>query len=386
MHCDLILSTERWAPLELALSTSERGAGSRLLLEGPYGAGKSHILTHLKATAAQRGFGLPPPGDESLPDRLRTWLRQRDSAVPALVALDDVHKLDESAARGLSTLVTRHPEAVAWAFTRRTGHGGAEVERMFSLPPGVPALTDTRVTLRPLPDSAVTELAVALLGAPLSAELATLGASTGGNPRLAVELFHGLREEGAVTLESGVARLTSSVLPERVYRVARLVLAEVSPGCRRFIQVAAVCGLRFGLDEVAALLAQPTGTLLPLAEEAIHAGVVTFTTDRLSFTQELLWRALSAALPEPIHTALRHDVSRIRSGTDEVDWPASLSEIDRVIADLVRHGLTNSQIATRVNRSPHTVSYHLRKMFGKLGVHSRTELASAVTQRMRESR
>jgi DNA-binding NarL/FixJ family response regulator len=59
--------------------------------------------------------------------------------------------------------------------------------------------------------------------------------------------------------------------------------------------------------------------------------------------------------------------------------------MDLLIANLVSHGLTNSQIATRINRSPHTVSYHLRKMFGTLGVRSRSELAGTVRQRLREA-
>ncbi|CDR13493.1 response regulator transcription factor [Streptomyces iranensis] len=57
---------------------------------------------------------------------------------------------------------------------------------------------------------------------------------------------------------------------------------------------------------------------------------------------------------------------------------------DRVIATLVSDGLTNSQIAT-INRAPHTVSYHLRKMFGTLGVRSRSELAGTARQRLWEA-
>ncbi|MCU1648047.1 MAG: alkS [Nocardia sp.] len=50
------------------------------------------------------------------------------------------------------------------------------------------------------------------------------------------------------------------------------------------------------------------------------------------------------------------------------------------IVELVTHGLTNRQIAARVGLSPHTVNFHLRKVFQKLRVQSRVELASVATR------
>lgn len=44
------------------------------------------------------------------------------------------------------------------------------------------------------------------------------------------------------------------------------------------------------------------------------------------------------------------------------------------IATLVAQGLTNRDIATQLILSPRTIDYHLRKVFSKLGIASRTEL------------
>jgi DNA-binding NarL/FixJ family response regulator len=61
----------------------------------------------------------------------------------------------------------------------------------------------------------------------------------------------------------------------------------------------------------------------------------------------------------------------------ENPW-SSFSDIEQAIARLVAEGMTNRQIATRVRLSPHTVNYHLRVLFRKLGISSRTELVRHV--------
>ncbi len=55
-----------------------------------------------------------------------------------------------------------------------------------------------------------------------------------------------------------------------------------------------------------------------------------------------------------------------------------LTTQERQIAELARDGLSNPAIGARLFLSPRTVEWHLRKVFGKLGIRSRHELAGSL--------
>jgi DNA-binding CsgD family transcriptional regulator len=56
--------------------------------------------------------------------------------------------------------------------------------------------------------------------------------------------------------------------------------------------------------------------------------------------------------------------------------PAVLTAKEAEIARLAQGGFTNPEIAARLFLSPHTVEWHLRKVFVKLGISSRKEIGS----------
>jgi LuxR family maltose regulon positive regulatory protein len=123
-----------------------------------------------------------------------------------------------------------------------------------------------------------------------------------------------------------------------------------------------------GALERAIALAEPEGFVRvfvdegpPMARllyEALARGVAT------DYTQRLL-----AAFPtlEPEQTA-DPDTQALPSSMIE---PLSQRELE--VLQLIAEGLTNQEIASRLFLSLHTVKSHARNIYGKLGVHNRTQ-------------
>lgn len=65
---------------------------------------------------------------------------------------------------------------------------------------------------------------------------------------------------------------------------------------------------------------------------------------------------------------------------------ADLSEREAEVLDLVAQGLTNTQIAARLNVSDNTVKFHLQNIYQKLNVSNRTEAAGVHFKLRQEGR
>jgi DNA-binding CsgD family transcriptional regulator len=68
-----------------------------------------------------------------------------------------------------------------------------------------------------------------------------------------------------------------------------------------------------------------------------------------------------------------------RRGRPRGGW-VSLTENELRVARAVAEGLTNAKVAERLFLSRHTIDFHLRQIYCKLGISSRVELTRLVLE------
>ncbi|GAB2843187.1 helix-turn-helix transcriptional regulator [Lentzea nigeriaca] len=177
-------------------------------------------------------------------------------------------------------------------------------------------------------------------------------------------------------LEAGDERLAKAVV-DRVER-----LAEENPGLRAVAAAAMHArGLFDGDASLLELASQQHRDLWARANAAEDLGVLLTNSDRADSVKALeialgLYREIGASRDSARVLGRLRKLGRRRRAAPvrpASGW-SSLDDTERAIANLVAKGQTNRQISTQLFMSPHTVNFHLRKIFRKLGISSRVEL------------
>ena len=333
------------------LREAARGRGQVLLVDGEPGIGKSAMLAEVTMLACRRGFTtaaaaadelgqLMPfaPLAAALPESvgvlagaaagtpatsgvvahefpaagfgaLQALVERRTAAGPVLISLDDLHWADPATLTALRVLPRRLAvQPLAWVLARRTTADGGGGGLLFDLLEKEGA---ARVTLGPLAGDAVAALLTDMLGAQPDQDLAALATGAAGHPYLLTELLRGLAEAGTVQINGRTATMVSERLPERLHRAARHRLGELTRRTRSLLEIMAVLGDSFQLDDVADMLGEPPAGLLPLVNEALAAGILTADGQAFRFRQTLLWQAVAEAVPAPARHALHRQFGEI---------------------------------------------------------------------------
>jgi DNA-binding NarL/FixJ family response regulator len=353
-----------------------------VVVEGPPASGRGRLLEELGRAARRLGLTVLPQTE---------WARA--------VAWDgdgDGRELERE--RPPVLLLGSHPgriDARVWAM----------VERFADYVPvliAVPARTGTdplpvdgrpqvhRLRLPALPPREVAQLATALLGGQPGPDLLELCRVAAGRPGVIRELVVGLREEGLVQVVGGRAVLSTVRLPGRTRDRLLNQLAELSPQARRLVQAATTVRSPFALVRLTRLLRTSPLVLIPAIDEVLESGLLTGDNEMLRFGHDLVRAVVESSIPPSVVAALRSgqprngpppgpDQRRAAPGRSPesraADW-SLLTAREREIAELAGQALTNQQIANRLGRTTHTVNYHLRQIFQKLGLTSRVELAA----------
>jgi DNA-binding CsgD family transcriptional regulator len=309
-----------------------------ILVEGEPGIGRTRLLEDAARTAADEGFavvvadtapelrrtadlelllaalhepGAPPRptgGQDRPAERLRAALERRARSTSLLVVLDDLQWADPATLLALRTLPIRlAPSPVRWILARRTGCGGAGLDRLFL---GLQAGGAVLLRLRPLADEAVSDLVTATLGASPEPDLRLLAGGAGGNPLLLLELMNGLLDEGGVVISQGRARLVTSRLPERAHLVVKGRLDDLDPAARRLLELAAMLGPAFHPLVVADLLGVTPTELLPSLEAILATGLLEARDEALVFRHEVVRESMITDIPGPVRQALHVQIGR----------------------------------------------------------------------------
>ncbi|WP_216586740.1 ATP-binding protein [Streptomyces brasiliscabiei] len=93
---------------------------------------------------------------------------------------------------------------------------------------------------------------------------------------------------------------------------------------------------------------------------------------QLGVAHDTFSRIGAEAFAERARGELQATGAKVRRHT--ISEPTALTSQEAQIARLAGEGLTNPEIGTQLFLSPHTVEWHLRKVFSKLGISSRKEI------------
>ncbi|MEW9528681.1 LuxR C-terminal-related transcriptional regulator [Microbispora sp. NPDC049125] len=350
-----------------------------ILVAGEAGSGRSRLLT--EATAALEtsrtrvcrisgvetevpygAFAHLLPGSPGPVNPIRWAADIVAGDLPLILAVDDAHLLDpRSAALVRHLVVHRGARLVA------TTLSGTDLPR-----PITSLWKDglvSRLDLRPLSPQDSARLAAAMLGGPVEELTARrLWHATRGNVSFLVEII----SSGSFTQTGGVWWWRGElVLSERLRTLAETGLGRLDEAEREVLEFVAL-GEPLDLDALVTLTS-------PDAVEGVERrGLVTVVPHGSRLRVRLahpIHGQIIRSWCGPVRTRNRLErVVRLR-GPDEGTGGAELSARELEIARLASWNLTNREIAGWLTLSPRTVANHLCRVYTKLGVNDRKDLA-----------
>jgi DNA-binding CsgD family transcriptional regulator len=331
----------RAAAMSTALAVLRRaeqqGRGGILTITGEAGIGKTAVLNELIHQAAAAGFangvgkadevGQISPGapllmalrsgtaplvtteglDEllhhiseplQLLEQVTGRLEKIACACPVIFVLDDAHWADtltRFVVRALPARLAGSP--VVWVLAGRDGSSGLLSDFRQADMPQVPF---SRIPLGPLAESDVHAIACDRLGTAPTDSIRSMLNGLGGNPFLVTQILDSLcraRARGE----------PDDQIPTEFVFTTRRRLAALGTGERRLVQLAAVLGRPFAVEDATALLAEyPAASVWTFTETAVEAGLLADRGHRIGFRHDLVRQSVYADLTD----SARHDLHR----------------------------------------------------------------------------
>src|SRR5215831_5188026 len=323
------------------LRRGRRHSGAVLLIEGEPGMGKSLLLASAAQAATALGYAtvitvadeferliplgplllalgdVTDPADDELdystdPDprmrvvgRVRYRLESLLATGPVLVTADDLQYADPVTLLALRVLPRQLAATPLTWILARSPDDDSDAARLFDLLHNDGARL---IRLQPLPAAAIAELITDSLGVSPDESLLS---GAGGNPFLVGELLDGLREEDLLMISPTRASVAAERIPERVQRFVQRQISAVQPRTRHLIEVAAVLGRSFAVEDVAEMLGQPPAAALPAINEALAARIFVVDGETLSFRDTMTWRGTTEGIPRSLSRALHRQYAQL---------------------------------------------------------------------------
>jgi len=334
----------RDAELALIRNELERlsdGTESVVVVDGAAGMGKSRLLAEVAAIARSLGIrvgssaadpseavvevaalltalfdGAEPlldPGELSTlhaqPEQrfwllrdLQQLLERAALESPLLISIDDAHWADSGTVAAIRMLPMRLMGLpIAWVIALRPPREATPL--VFALEQLKQEGART-VTLGPLDDDAVVQLATDMLAAQPDQSILKQLAEAEGSPFLVVETLLGLQEEERIRVVDGRAELIDGWLPHRVHEKMRERLGRLSDEASDAVTVAASLGRTFTFDQLARTLGRPASELLAPVGELLEANLLVERDENLAFWHDLTREAVRASVPVTARRAL----------------------------------------------------------------------------------
>lgn len=127
-------------------------------------------------------------------------------------------------------------------------------------------------------------------------------------------------------------------------------------------------------DTLTGMVCAAAPVIDPLAGEMLGTIGLACRADAASALMIALVKRAARDIEQRIASGL---AARPREGQRGRGWE-SLTAAERDVARIIAEGATNREAAARLYLSPHTIDFHLRQIFRKLGVASRVELTRLV--------
>lgn len=320
--------------------------------------------------------------------RLMTDLAEK---TPVVVIVDDMQWVDPASARFLGFLARRVESTPVALIVGARSNRNQHDESLDEI------LTTAEIMLlqpRSLSRAAVAELVRREYGRPGEPEFChACHEATGGNPLFLRELLRTLTTEG-VNPEAGSAAAVRAAGPVAVRRHLLVALRGQSATARAVARAVAVLGDDTDLDRVAwqcgLTVAATTAAAHQLARDGLFA-----RADPPSFAHPVMRDAMQG-LTAPSERMVRRQPEQAADGEGDAAVAAAdrprptgletFTTAERAVAGLAISGLMNRQIAERLFLSEKTIESHLSRVYRKIGVRSRTELAAHLSATGRPER